>query len=126
MPTSARIETNKSKVIIALFLILVIVFITFSPSLKNGFVNWDDDRYVSQNTVLQSLSLKNFQKIWTSFFIGHYQPLTMLSYWSEYYFFRLNPFYYHLTNLILHLLNCLLVFWLIFLLTDKIYVSWIV
>ena len=106
-------------------LILAIVFVAFFPSLKCGLVNWDDDNYVINNTSITSISVPNLKSIFGSFFVGHYQPLTILSYLLNYQFFKLNPFGYHLTNLILHLLNCLLVFYLIYLLSRNIGVSFI-
>jgi len=111
------------KVILSIGLILIITFIAFFPCLKNGFINWDDDRYVTENTIVQNLSLESVRQVFASFFVGNYQPLTMLSYLIDYRFSKLNPLGYHLTNLILHLLNSLLVFWLIYILTRKISVS---
>jgi tetratricopeptide (TPR) repeat protein len=58
--------------------------------------------------------------------MGHYHPLTLLSYALEYRFFKLNPFAYHLTNLILHLMNGLLVFWLIWMLKGGVLTSLVV
>jgi Tfp pilus assembly protein PilF len=113
------------KIILLVGLILIITFAAFYPCLKNGFTNWDDDLYVTNNPVIKSFSPQNIKQVFTSFFVGNYQPVTMLSYLFEYQFIQLNPFGYHLTNLILHLLNCLLVFWLIYILTGSISVSWI-
>lgn len=119
-------RVNKIRLTIPLCLILAFIFIVFSPCLKNGFVNWDDDKYIINNPVIQSASLMSLKKIFTSFVIQNYHPITLLSYLFEYHFFKLNPFYYHLTNLILHLLNCSLVFWLIFIITGRAYVSYAV
>ncbi|MDD4893828.1 MAG: tetratricopeptide repeat protein [Candidatus Omnitrophica bacterium] len=116
---------RKLKIIIALFVILIITFVSLYPSLKNNFTNWDDTRYVTENGLIQSLSLRNIEKIFTSFISGNYHPFTILSYSFEYSFFKLNPFPYHLDNLILHLANCCLVFWLIYLLTDNILLSFV-
>ena len=106
-------------------LLTIVVLAAFLPSLKNGFTNWDDDLYVTANPAVQSISFANVRTIFSSFFIGHYQPLTMLSYLFEFHFSGLNASGYHLTNLILHVLNCLLVFGLVFLLTGKRSVAWI-
>ena len=107
------------RISLSIGLILSITFIAFFPCLKNDFVNWDDDDYVIYNTVIKSLSLYSAKSILTSFFVGNYQPVTILSYSLEYQFFKLNPFGYHLTNLILHLFNCLLVFWFIAMLSGR-------
>jgi len=114
---------NKLRLGLSLCLIFVIVFAVFLPSLKNGFVNWDDDRYVNENTVIRSLSLNNIKDVFTSFYLGHYHPVTMLSFLFDYQLFKLNSFAYHLNNLVLHLLNCWLVFWLFSMLTGNIPVS---
>ena len=113
------------RIILCLCLILLIVFGAFSSCLKNGFVNWDDDNYIVNNTAISSVSTANLKNIFSSFFVGHYQPLTILSYALDHHFYKLNPLGYHLTNLILHLLNSLLVFYLIYLLSGNIIVSFI-
>ncbi|HNW39211.1 MAG TPA: tetratricopeptide repeat protein [Candidatus Omnitrophota bacterium] len=114
------------KIVIPVFLILLITLFSFYPCLKNNFTNWDDNLYVTENKAIRSVSLENLKHISVSFFITHYQPVTIFSYLLDYHFFKLNPFGYHLTNLILHLLNCLLVFWLIYMLTGKIAIACLV
>jgi len=110
---------KKIKYFGTLFIILVITFLAFSPSLKNGFVNWDDEAYVTNNPSIKSFSLGNLKKISTSFFIGHYQPLTILSFASTYHFFKQDPFGYHLTSLCLHIVNTALVAWFIFMISAN-------
>lgn len=51
-----------------------------------------------------------------------YQPCFLFSYSIEYHFFGFNPLAYHATNLIFHLLNCLLVFWIVSFLTENLFV----
>lgn len=114
---------NKLRLVLLVCLILVIVSAAFLPLLKNGFVNWDDDRYVSENIIIRTLSLDNIKGIFTSFYMGNYHPVTMLSYLLEYHFFKLNPLGYHIISLLLHLFNCLLVFYLILKFTKKLPVA---
>lgn len=104
-------------------LLLFIVFISFTPSLRNSFVTYDDDEYITANSYIKSVSFDNIKKICSSPFIGNYQPVTILTYLIEYHLFRLNPFGYHMVSLLLHLLNCLLVLWFIYLLCGKFSVS---
>lgn len=115
----------RDRTIILLLLILVITFFAFYPALKNGFTNWDDNDYVTENPTIRSFSLHNFKNIFASFCLASYQPLTIVSYLIEYHFIKLDPFIYHLTNLIIHLLNCLLVFWLIYIISGNSYVPWL-
>lgn len=116
---------TKIKFLFILCLILVITFFAFTPVLRSNFTNWDDEDYVTNNSVIRSPLLISLKKVFGSFYLRSYQPLTILSYKIEYGFFKLNPVGYHTTNLILHLLNCLLVFWLIFKLSRNIFVSFL-
>jgi len=111
---------RKTKIILPAILIIAIVISAFFPCLENNFIdNWDDQGYVTNNPVVKNLSFRNVELAFTSFFIANYQPITILTYILEYHFFKLDPFGYHLASLILHTLNCLLVFWLIYLLAGK-------
>ena len=94
-------------------------FIAFSPSLRNGFTNWDDDVYVVDNPDIKAFGLHHVAKVFSSVYVSNYQPLTMLTYMVEYRFFQLSPLVYHCTNLLLHSINCLLVFALIYGLSGK-------
>ncbi|TAM37907.1 tetratricopeptide repeat protein [bacterium] len=113
----------KLKLALSACLIFIIVLTAFTPFLKNDFVNWDDNRYVAENTVIKSLSLNNTKHIFTAFYMGNYHPITMLFYSFEYQLFKLKPFGYHLTSLLLHLSNCFLVFFLTLLLTGRLPVA---
>lgn len=115
----------KNRIILICSLIIAIVVISFLPVFNNGFTNWDDDEYVIKNTRLKDFSLGNIKKIFSSYFAGNYHPLTLLSYSIEYYFFKLNPVSYHTVNLVLHVFNCLFVFWLIYLISGKLIVSFV-
>lgn len=94
-----------------LLFILTAVFLAFSSSLNNDFTNWDDNIIVINNPLIRSLSLENIHAIFTGTDRKGYIPLTILSFAVEYHFFQLNPFVYHLTNLLLHLVVTGLVFW---------------
>jgi protein O-mannosyl-transferase len=90
----------------------VVVFITFFPVLGHEFVNWDDDVNVYENPNINSLNADNLQRIFTTPVIGNYNPLPILTFAVEKHFFGLDPFVYHFDNLLLHILNTLLVFFL--------------
>jgi tetratricopeptide (TPR) repeat protein len=102
--------------ILLLLSVLLVTFIVMSPSLKNDFVAWDDDINIYENQNIRSLDVESIRKIFSAHIIGGYNPLTILSFALEYQFFKLNPFPYHLNNILLHLANTLLVFWLMLLL----------
>ncbi|MDD5439122.1 MAG: tetratricopeptide repeat protein [Candidatus Omnitrophica bacterium] len=103
-----------------IFLIYVILFITlavFYPILNADFVNWDDQRYVTENDAIKDFSPRGVMRLMTSFHYGLYKPIVLISFAVEYHFFQLLPGIYHGTNLMLHLLNCILVFWLVYMMS---------
>jgi protein O-mannosyl-transferase len=106
-------------------LILIVIFAAFFPCLKNGFVNWDDGPYVTENPVIRHFSGTNIARVFSTIYISSYLPVTMLSYMLDYRLFGMDPFGYHLTSLIFHLLNCLLVFWLFRRLSGSVLVAFL-
>ena len=117
----------RTKITLLLITTIVLTFISFSSSLNNGFTNWDDEEYVTENPLIHDLSLENIKTIFAvSFKEAFRQPLPLISYSIEYRFFKLDPFIYHLDNLIIHILNTTLVFLLIFLLSRNPAISFIV
>ncbi|MFH1321668.1 MAG: hypothetical protein ABII90_13580, partial [Bacteroidota bacterium] len=110
---------------IILLVILFVTYLSFSPSLDNDFTNWDDPKYLTENIQIKHLSLTNLRNIFSGKDLKgkSYVPLSQLSFALEYHFFRLDPKIYHFNNLLLHLLNTAMVFWLILLLCQKLEVS---
>ena len=90
----------------------------FPPSLQNGFTNWDDDLYVTKNQSIQGFSLNHLEKQFSSA-IGYYQPVTMITYMIDFCVYGLHPAGYHATNLLFHILNSLIVFALIIVLSKN-------
>jgi len=101
-----------AKKIILLISIILITAASFYPSLQNDFTNWDDQVHLIKNESVRSLEMSNILRIFKEQnSVNHtYIPLTILSFALEYHFFKLNPFVYHLNNLLLHLFVVALVF----------------
>ena len=95
-------------------LLVVLTVIAFYPALQNGFVNWDDDRNIVENPFYRGLHWRNIQWMFTTFHMGHYQPLAWLTLSIDYLFWGSNPFGYHLTNLLLHCANAVVLYFLAF------------
>ena len=93
--------------------ILVITFIVFSPSLQNDFTNWDDDLYVTKNELLTNPDKTTISDFFTTDVAGNFHPLTMISLAFDEKIAGNSPTWFHLHNIILHLLNTFLVFLLI-------------
>jgi protein O-mannosyl-transferase len=110
---------NRSKFFVLATLLVIITFFAFSPILKAGFTNWDDQIMVTQNTKILSMSWNSLVTMFTSFHERLYHPLVLISYAIDLKFFGMNPFVFHMTSLMFHLLNTALVFWFIYLLSKK-------
>jgi tetratricopeptide (TPR) repeat protein len=118
-PNNLKTENYSIKYLLKyIFGILAITFIAFFPSLQNDFVFWDDPEYVLNNPFIKELNLgKLFD--FSTFYMGNYHPLAMVSLALDYKLWEFNPFGYHLTNVIFHLLNTALVFGFIYQLFSK-------
>jgi protein O-mannosyl-transferase len=93
---------------LALFLV---TFAVFSRVLRADFVAWDDDISVYKNPHIQGLDWTRLRWMFSDATYGlRYEPLNWLGYALIYHFGGLNPFGYHLANLLLHSLNSVLVF----------------
>ncbi len=99
--------------------ILILTTFVYLPSLNNDFTNWDDQKYVLENTLLEDVSFDGIMNIVSTPIGANHHPLTMLSLALNYQISEFDPFSYHLVNLILHLINTLLVFVFIYHLSQK-------
>lgn len=105
---------------VALGALLLLTIIVFSNALNNAFLDWDDNTYIKANKAIHEISGANIREIFSSFYMANYHPLTSLTYMLEYSIAgHENPFLYHLNNLIIHLLNIVILFFLIRRLTQK-------
>ena len=98
---------------LALLIVLIITGIAHYGGLNNDFVNWDDQANIIENKQIRSTSWENIKEIFTSDVIGNYNPLPILTFAYEYKYFGLEPFIYHFNNWWLHLLNVVLVFFVL-------------
>ncbi|MFA6170431.1 MAG: tetratricopeptide repeat protein [Candidatus Margulisiibacteriota bacterium] len=97
----------------------LLILASYLPSLGNQFVDWDDDVMLYNNPTITSFSAENIKQWFTAPHYGMYHPLVQLTYAVEYRFFGLQPFVYHLDNLLLHAANAGLILIFLWLLTDS-------
>ena len=98
---------------LGLGIVLAATAFLYAPALNHQFTNWDDDRQITANPDIRDLSPQGIRKIFSSFYVSLYQPLTSLSWAVEYRLSGLNPRVYHTVNVLLHLTNILLVYVLV-------------
>jgi Flp pilus assembly protein TadD len=91
-------------------LVAVLAFVAFLPALDGGFLDWDDDRNFLWNTGYRGLGLPELRWMLTATWMGHYIPLTWLSFGLNYSLGGMEPWGYRLGNLLLHAANTALLF----------------
>jgi len=105
-------STTKNLHILSVLLILVISIAIYSNTFKNGFVY--DDRF----TIVDNIFIKdwkNLPELFSKTYFSRsgeetYRPIVTLTYFLDYSLWGLKPFGYHLTNILLHSANVVLVY----------------
>lgn len=105
---------------VSAFLVSCATFIIYLPALKNGFVSWDDNTYVFENPMIQSLDLGFLIWVFSAEANPIWHPLTLFSLAIDYSIWGLNPKGYHLTNILIHAVNTFLVALLAFKLIERV------
>src|ERR1044071_3835585 len=90
--------------IISCAIAAIITLLVFLPSLRNGFVNYDDNLNFLENSHYRCLGIEQLRWMWTTFHMGPYQPLSWMTLGLDYVLWGMRPVGYHLTNIILHAL----------------------
>src|SRR5208337_4804419 len=112
MLNEINISARKQKLIIYVILTVVTLAVFWQVN-QYGFVNFDDYVYVIENDHIQSgITPDGFRWAFSTTYAEFWHPLTWLSLMFDYQLHGLNAGGYHVTNLILHILSTLLLFWL--------------
>ena len=95
---------------IPLAIVLAVVAV-FAIGLRNEFVQWDDYINLVENRDFRGLGLRQIAWMFTTTLMGHYIPLTWLTFGLDYVMWGMQPAGYHFTNLVLHAANAVLFYW---------------
>ena len=114
-----KLERNSRLNIIIPIVIAVVTFICFHRALQNQFLNWDDGIYVTNDPYITKMTGTNIKKLlFENVTQNYYHPLTMLTLAANYHFSQLKPEAYYVTNIVIHIINAILVFFLATLLFE--------
>jgi len=92
-------------------LLLAVTLVVFWQTLGHEFINYDDDKYVTGNANVQAgLTRDSIAWAFTSTHASNWHPLTWISHILDWQIYGKNPKGHHLTNLLLHTANVLLLF----------------
>lgn len=100
-------------------LLICLVAIVYGRLTGYGFqTHWDDNGYILHNPAVRGFTWENIK---TAFdlnlgrtVVGQYNPLSILSYMLDFTLWGTNPAGYHLSNIIVHTVNGLLVYRLLY------------
>src|SRR5215470_6874336 len=106
--------THKRTTVVLCLAILTATFALYSPVRSHPFINYDDPGYVAENKhVQEGLSVDTISWAFTATEQANWHPLTWIAHAMDYELFGLNAGGHHVNSVILHVLNGLLLFWLL-------------
>ncbi len=92
-------------------LLALATIILYWPATHHDFVNYDDNDYVTKNLHVQAgLTLENLTWAFSNPVSANWHPLTVLSHMLDCQLYGLKPWGHHLTSILLHTVNTMLVF----------------
>ena len=105
-------DRNRNIHIILICLVLAVTtLVVYWPVKDHEFVNYDDHDYVTHNPrVVTGLTSDNVKWAFTKAHAGNWHPMVWISLMIDHEFYQLDAGGYHVTNLILHIMNTLLLF----------------
>lgn len=88
-------------------LIALVAFSVFMPALWGEFLSWDDVYVLVSNPHYRGLGWAELQWMFstTTTFLGHWMPVTWMTFGLDYVLWGMNPIGYHLTNILFHSAN---------------------
>jgi protein O-mannosyl-transferase len=123
MKVKYNIPDRHLKIVISLLLILAII-IAYGQVRNFDFVGYDDQEYITGNSHVQKgLTVESIIWAFTSFHSANWHPLTWLSHMLDCELYGLNPMGHHWTNLTFHMVNTVLLFIVLELMTGAIWRS---
>ena len=107
-------DSQKLRVIFICAMLVLATFVVFEPLRHNDFISFDDDKYITENPhIREGITRESLVWAFTSGYAGNWHPLTWLSHMLDIEFFGLDPLWHHMSNLLFHIANTLLLFLLL-------------
>jgi protein O-mannosyl-transferase len=113
-PSSELFLSAKKRTLVQCLLLIAVVLAFYSPVIHNGFINYDDDQYITNNPhVKAGLTWETVKWAFTTYDQANWAPLSWLSHALDCELFGLNPAGHHLVSVLLHAANAVLLFLLL-------------
>ena len=96
------------------FVLIGLSIALYYPVKGHPFVNYDDNVYVTENLHVQSgLTWETVSWAFVSYDAGNWHPITWLSHALDFQMYDQDPAGHHQTSMLLHALNAVLLFWVL-------------
>ncbi len=119
-------DSNRTALLLGILLVVATMAL-YAPVRNYPFASIDDPKYVTQNPHIQAgLDFAVVKWAITHGYAANWHPLTWISHAADIQFFGLDPAAPHVENVLLHAINALLLFWLLWRATGYIGRSWTV
>lgn len=120
---SVKVGIVRSIIVISVVLI-AINFAVYRQVGEHEFVNLDDNTYVVENArVVNGITGSNIIWAFTTFHFSNWHPMTWLSHMADVEIYGMSPRGHHLTSVIIHTVSTVLLFLLLFRLTNTVWQS---
>ncbi len=105
---------KKGEIILCCLFLITATLAVYLPSIGHDFIPlYDDTPYLLCNPSVQGFSWAHAKSAFTGFYCGNYAPLHIISYMLNYEISGLDPAGFILTNIVIHILNGVLIYFLL-------------
>lgn len=109
-----RAAKSKFGHLLPVLLLISITLMVYAGVLSHDFIlNWDDEDYVLANHTVRGITQNNLKEAFTQSYVGNYAPIQIISYMFDHLIWGLEPTGFHLSNLLIHILNGVLFYLLL-------------
>jgi protein O-mannosyl-transferase len=106
MPPTGKIPFSSApRLILGTLVLAGLTLLAYAPALHGGFI-WDDDNFLTQNPLIRAAD--GLRRLWLTTQADDYWPLTSTTMWVEWRLWGMNAAGYHVTNVVLHIAESLL------------------
>lgn len=105
-----ELRATSHRTVLSVLALVLVTTLSYAPAFRAGFI-WDDADHLTQNPAVAAPD--GLRRIWSSLAISRYYPLTLTTFWAERHLWGLAPFPYHATNIALHAVNTVLLYFLL-------------
>ncbi|MGW8257322.1 MAG: hypothetical protein ACWGMZ_07560, partial [Thermoguttaceae bacterium] len=98
------------RILAGIAFVVFLALLVYFPSLKGGFL-MDDDGLLTENHLIKASD--GLRRFWFTAEPDDYWPVANSSLWLEWRIWKMNPIGYRATNLSLHIVESLLLWWLL-------------